>query len=78
MQSRVEGKNLIIDSVILTHPQPSAIVRMHTKERWQLSNDAKTLTIKSNVDFPDFPAGVSAAVSGDTSSTTKYTRTENP
>jgi hypothetical protein len=73
----LKGKNLIVESVVLTHPQPTAAVRMHTKERWQLSGDAKTLIIKSDVDFPDFPAGVSAVVAGDTS-TTKYTRTENP
>jgi hypothetical protein len=28
---------------------------VHTKERWQLSSDAKTLIIKSEVDFPGFP-----------------------
>jgi hypothetical protein len=77
-KAQLKGKNLIVDSVVLTHPQPTATVRMHTKERWQLSGDAKTLIIKSDVDFPDFPAGVSAAVAGDTSTTMKYTRTENP
>jgi hypothetical protein len=77
-KAQLKGKNLIVESVVLTHPQPTATVRMHTKERWQLSSDSKTLTIKSDVDFPDSPAGVSAAIAGDTSSTTKYTRTENP
>lgn len=77
-KAQLKGKNLIVESIVLTHPQPRATVRMHTKERWQLSGDAKTLIIKSDVDFPDFPAGVSAAVAGDTSTTTKYTRTENP
>lgn len=77
-KAQLKGKNLIVESVVLTHPQPTARVRIHTKDRWQLSGDTKTLTIKSDVDFPDFPAGVSAAVAGDTSTTTKYTRTENP
>lgn len=77
-KAQLKGKNLIVESVVLTHPQPTATVRIHTKDRWQLSGDTKTLTIKSDVDFPDFPAGVSAAVAGDTSTTTKYTRTENP
>jgi len=53
-------------------------VRVHTKEQWQLSKDGKTLTIKSDVDFPDFPSGVSVAVSGGTSTTTKYARVDIP
>ena len=77
-KAQVKEKNLIIESVVVTHPQPTTNVRVHTKERWQLSKDGKTLTIKSDVDFPDFPSGVSAAVSGDTSTTTKYTRIVNP
>ena len=63
---------------MVTRPQPTATVRMHTKERWQLSTDGKSLTIKSDVDFPDFPAGISATVAGDTSGTRKYTRIGNP
>ena len=77
-KAQLKGKNLIIESIIVTRPQPAANVRMHAKERWQLSKDGKTLTIKLDVDFPDFPADVSAAVAGETSTTRKYTRTENP
>lgn len=77
-KAQLKGKNLVVESIIVAQPQPSAKVRMHTKERWQLSSDEKVLTIKSDVDFPDFPAGVSAAVAGDTSATEKYTRVENP
>ena len=77
-KARWKEKNLIIESIIVTHPQPTASVRVHTKERWQLSKDGKTLTIKSDVDFPDFPAEVSGAVSGDTGGTTRYMRVENP
>jgi len=77
-RAQLNEKNLVVESVIVTHPQPNANVRMHTRERWQLSKDGKTLTIKADVDFPDFPTGVSAAVSADTSTTTKYTRSENP
>jgi hypothetical protein len=77
-KAQLKEKNLIIESVVVTHPQPTANVRVHTKERWQLSKDGKTLTIKSEVDFPDFPSGISAALSGDTSTTTKYTRIVNP
>jgi hypothetical protein len=77
MQGADEGKYLFLESVIVTRPQPTASpVRIHTKERWQLSADAKSLTIKSDVDFPDFPAAISGAVAGDASTTRKYTRIE--
>jgi hypothetical protein len=77
-KAQLKGKDLIIESMVVTHPQPASNVRVHTKERWQLSRNGKTLTIKSDVDFPDFPSGVSAAVSGNTSTTTKYTRVDTP
>jgi hypothetical protein len=37
-------------------------VRIHTKERWQLLSDSKTLTVKSDVDFPDAPGMPSSVV----------------
>jgi hypothetical protein len=77
-KAQLKAKYLILDSVVVTRPQPTATVRMHTKERWQLSADGKSLTIKFDVDFPDFPSDISAAVAGDTSGTRKYTRTGNP
>lgn len=77
-KAQLNGKSLIIESFVVTRPQPTANVRMHTKERWQLSKDGKSLTIKLDVDFPDFPADISAAVAGSTSTTRKYTRMENP
>ena len=77
-KAQLKAKYLILDSVVVTRPQPTATVRMHTKERWQLSADGKSLTIKFDVDFPDFPSDMSAAVAGDTSGTRKYTRTGNP
>jgi hypothetical protein len=77
-KAQIKAKYLILESVVVTRPQRTAIVRMHTKERWQLSADGKSLTIKSDMDFPDFPADISAAVTGDTSGTRKYTRTGNP
>jgi hypothetical protein len=51
---------------------------MNTKERWQLSADGTSLTIKSDVDFPDFRSDISATVAVDASGTTKYKRTGNP
>lgn len=74
-KAQLKPKYLIIESVVATRPQQtSPPVRMHTKEKWQLSSDAKTLSIKSEVDFPDLPPGISAAVAPDTSGATKYRR----
>src|SRR5260370_6876082 len=47
-KAQLKEKNLIVESVVLTHPQPTATVRMHTKERMQRSSAAKTLTLKSD------------------------------
>ena len=75
-KAQLKPKYLIVEFLVVTHPQQApSPVRVHTKEKWQLSADAKMLTIKSEVDFPDFPSEVSAAVGGTTSGTAKYTRT---
>jgi hypothetical protein len=69
-KAQIRGKYLIVESMVVTRlPQATTPVRMHTKEKWQLSADAKTLTIKSEVDFPDFPSDISAAVASTTSGT---------
>jgi len=74
-KAQLKPKYLIVESVVATRPQQtSPPVRMHTKEKWQLSSDAKTLSIKSEVDFPDFSPEISAAVAPSTSGTTKYRR----
>lgn len=77
-RAQLKAKYLILESIVVARPPAAAPVRVHTKERWQLSADAKNLTIKSDVDFPDFPSDISAAVAGSTSGMTKYTRTESP
>jgi hypothetical protein len=78
-KAQFKGKNLVVESVVMARPQPNAPpVRIHTKERWQLSADSKTLTIKSDVDFPDAPGDVSAIVGASVSGMQKYTRTEDP
>jgi hypothetical protein len=78
-KAALKGKYLVLESVVMARPQPSASpVRMHTKERWQLSADSKILTIKSDEDFPDFPGDISAISGAYGSGTEKYARTENP
>ncbi len=47
------GQYLVLESVVAARPQPNGLfARIHTKERWQLSSDSKTLTVKSDVIFP--------------------------
>jgi hypothetical protein len=78
-KAQLKDKYLVLESVVISRPQPSAPpVRIHTKERWQLSADSKTLTVKSDVEFPDFPGDISAVVGASGSGTQKYLRTENP
>ncbi len=78
-KAQLKDKYLVLESVVAAKPQPNApATRMHTKERWQLSADSKTLTIKSDVDFPDAPPAVSSMVGGYGSGTQKYTRIGNP
>jgi len=53
-------------------------IRWHTKERWKLSSDKRTLTIKSEVDSPDFPPAVMAAALPNNPWTERYQRTDSP
>jgi hypothetical protein len=76
-RAQLKGKYLVLHSVVVTRPQPTGPpVRVHTRERWQLSADSRTLTIRTDVDFPSSPVGASAAL--DISGTDKYKRTDNP
>jgi len=53
-KAQLNDKYLVLESVVVARPNAPPM-RIHTKERWQLSADSKTLTIKSSVDFPDVP-----------------------
>lgn len=75
-KAKLKGRDLLIESVVIARQPPGAPMRIHTKERWQLSKDAKTLTVKSEVDFPDAPAAVSSAIASGLSGTDKYIRVE--
>jgi hypothetical protein len=78
-QAQLKDKYLVLESEVTSKPSPNAPpVRIHTKERWQLSSDSKTLTVKSDVDFPDAPRDVSSVVGESGSGTQKYTKVENP
>ncbi len=53
-KAQFKSKFLILDTSVATHPQPGGpAVQMHTRERWELSSDSKTLKIRTDVDFPE-------------------------
>jgi len=54
-RGQLKSKYLILDLFVTSHPQLNGpAVQMHTKERWELSSDSKTLKIRTEVDFPQF------------------------
>jgi hypothetical protein len=72
-----KGEDLLIEwSVITLGGGDSKGLRLHTKEKWKLSTDKRILTIKSEVDFPDFPPSVTAAALPNNPSTERYERSE--
>jgi hypothetical protein len=78
-KAQFKGKYLILESVVVARLVSTApAMRIHTKERWELSPDSKTLTIKTEEDFPDAPGDVSAIVGQYGSGTQKYARNQTP
>jgi hypothetical protein len=56
--ARFKGKILTIDTQVATGPQANGpAVQIHTKEQWTLSADLKTLTIRTDVEFPNSGIG---------------------
>ncbi len=52
-KGQLKGKSLILESVVTTYPAPNRpAAETRTRERWQLSANSKTLTIRNDVDFP--------------------------
>jgi hypothetical protein len=60
--------------MIVSHPQPNVPVHIHTKERWELSKDSKTLTIQTDIDCPDVSAAISSAIFENSPMKQKYIR----
>lgn len=56
-KARFKGRGLVLEILATTNPQhPGPVVQVHIRERWELSSDLKTLTIRSDVDYPGSPA----------------------
>ena len=57
-KTQLKGKTLTIETFINSSPTPNGnAVQLHTRERWELSSDSKTLTIHQQVDSPSVPGG---------------------
>jgi hypothetical protein len=74
-RAQLKGEDMLVEWLVVSSvaDQP---VRLHTKERWRLSSDRRTLTIKSEVDFPDFTPSVTAAAVPNNPWTETYQRTD--
>ena len=58
-KGRFKKNYLILESVATTHPQANGpAVQIHTKQKWELSPDLKTLNIHVDVDSPQSPINV--------------------
>jgi hypothetical protein len=58
-KGQFKGKFLFLEAFVTTHRQTNGpAVPLHTKERWELSADSKTLTVRSDVDFPGMPVNL--------------------
>jgi hypothetical protein len=55
-RAQFKGGSLVLDTLVTTRPPGgSLLVQMHTRERWTLSSDGRTLTIRRDVDVPSEP-----------------------
>jgi len=73
-KARLKAKSLILESVVLSDDHASGVpVHIRTVQDWQLSSDAKTLTIRLYVDIPDRPAH-SEESKGQSNDVEKFTR----
>ena len=71
-----QGDDLLVEWHVTTPGADGKPILWHTKERWKLSSDKRTLTIKSEVDSPDFAPAVMAAALPNNPWTDTYQRTD--
>jgi hypothetical protein len=83
-KGQLKEEHLVLESITVTNPRwaPS---RVHVRSRWQLSADNKTLTIKTDIDFPNLAPNMRLGLSPYSPQlapyepgTTKYARIETP
>lgn len=74
-RAQLKNDTLELESLVAEHPKVNApTIRFDTIEKWRLSADTKTLTIKTEIKSPDVSADVMAAAFPNNSQTTKYQR----
>ena len=74
-RAKLNPKYLLVESDVMTHPKLYAPTRIHRKEKWHLSSDAKNLIIEYDAGFPDLAPDVSWRLQGKISGALKYKRT---
>jgi len=80
-KAQVKNKYLELESIVAVHPKVNGytFVPPRFKERWQLSAESKTLTVKSWVDFPNAGGDAPSVLLGaHDPRTQKYKRIESP
>jgi hypothetical protein len=55
-RAQLKRRSLVLDTLVTARPiGGSPLVQVHTRERWTLSSDGRTLTIQRDVDSPTVP-----------------------
>lgn len=58
-KAKLKKNDLILESFVTTRPDPNGPpVQIHTKQKWELSADLKTLRIHVEVDSPQSPISI--------------------
>jgi hypothetical protein len=74
-RAQLKDDTLVLESLVASRPNANTpSVRFDTIEKWRLSFDTKTLTIKTEIESPDMPADVMAAAFPNNPRTEKYQR----
>jgi hypothetical protein len=77
-KAQLKGRSLILETVVVSNDaskERQSLVHVRTVDKWQLSGDSKTITIRSYLDFPDNRSGNSSKyIEGQYSDTDRYVR----
>ncbi|MFZ0478850.1 MAG: hypothetical protein WAL71_06850 [Terriglobales bacterium] len=74
-KSQLKGDMLVLESVVASPPKANLpSLRFDTIEKWRLSADGRTLTIKTEIKCPDMTADINAALFRINPQTEKYQR----
>jgi hypothetical protein len=74
-RAQLKDETLVLESLVASRPNANTpSLRFDTIERWRLSADSKTLTIKTEIKCPDMSPDVMAAAFPNNPQTEKYQR----